>query len=144
MFPIKAMNKKIIVGIIIVGISIIVIISTIFVLNSYKSDYYDSTFYGGIRLAENDKLCITSMVIYHPSMGHKEIEQHIREEIAKFGSQYDFPEREITIKQNSDSVTIKILGIWRQSDTGDRPNLHKALSNLFDVELGGSGVMICE
>jgi hypothetical protein len=88
------------------------------------------------RISENDKFCFTSWIIYHSiPLEHKEIEKYIREEIAKFGPQYDVSWREIKIKQTSvDSISITVVGSWDPPNTSDHPDLHRVIFNISGID----------
>ncbi len=101
--------------------------------------------YGDVCLPENDKLCSVTFRINQVSMEPNQIEEYVREEIGKLGTNYDFQERQVTVLQkDSNAITIRIGGSWSFSGSEDRPSLKKILSDLNLGEIEEKVMTICE
>lgn len=127
------MNKEkiaIILGLVVITI---VIVSSPFLWQTYKNSP-NNFYYGGITIPENDKLCSAIWTIEQVTMKHNIIEQYLREEIAKFGDQYNNPDRVISvISRDSDTVSVKIGGSWSMS-SDDRPDIGSVLSSIGKLD----------
>lgn len=120
--------------------AVAVILSLVLNSNENPANWY----YGNIRIAENDKFCHSTLTVHHVSLSSIDLNLFVREQIAKFGSQYDFPDRRIEIKQiNPDTFSIIIGGSWKTSNSTDHPNLMNIFSTMEGAEVEEKVVITC-
>ena len=126
----------------IISVSCVIGVGLFFVLTSNENPA--NWYLGNIRISENDKFCYVTLTVHHVSLSPFELEQFVRGEIAKLGSQYDFPERWVESKQvDPDTISISIRGDWRTSDSDGHPNLLNIFSTLKEVEVEDKVLSIC-
>jgi hypothetical protein len=113
---------------IIIGISVIVFLMGMIV--------YSTTLSNVPQIRQNDMFCWTQWYMQNTIIDEDKLIPSIRSTIFMFGSDFDIPDREITIRHNSEETIISVGGSW----TKDKIH-HEKLTSVIQDHIGDSKII---
>lgn len=88
------------------------------------------------RISQNDMYCWTQWYLQDTIIDEEKLISSLRSTISMFGSDFDIPDREITISRNEEETIISIGGSW----TKDRVH-HEKLTSVIEGHVGDSKII---
>ncbi|MCV0391941.1 MAG: hypothetical protein K5790_01460 [Nitrosopumilus sp.] len=94
-------------------------------------------------ISQNDMFCWTQWYMQSTVIDEKKLISSIRSAISMFGSDFDIPNREITISHNEEETIISIGGSWTK-DKANHEKLTAVIKNhIGDSELIRDDIVLC-